>query len=89
MLAAPRMTSPSRFGRIWSQGAIDGRWLGKAGPPGLPVAGCLRRSGFAESDRGEGVHERSGGVIPSFGGRAATIEEFKNILGALPTDGEG
>lgn len=28
-------------------------------------------------------------VVPSFGGRAATIEEFKDILGALPTDGEG
>jgi hypothetical protein len=28
-------------------------------------------------------------TIPSFPGRAATIEEFKSILGALPTDGEG
>jgi hypothetical protein len=28
-------------------------------------------------------------VMPSFGGRAATVEEFERILGALPTDGEG
>jgi hypothetical protein len=28
-------------------------------------------------------------VMPTFGGRAATVEEFERILGALPTDGEG
>jgi len=28
-------------------------------------------------------------AMPSFSGRAATIEEFKDILGALPADGEG
>jgi hypothetical protein len=28
-------------------------------------------------------------VTPTFGGRAATAEEFERILGALPTDGEG
>jgi hypothetical protein len=28
-------------------------------------------------------------VMPVFKGRAATMEEFKDILGALPTDGEG
>jgi len=28
-------------------------------------------------------------TTPSFPGRAATIAEFNDILGALPTDGEG
>jgi hypothetical protein len=28
-------------------------------------------------------------VTPVFDGRAATIEEFREILGALSTDGEG
>jgi hypothetical protein len=28
-------------------------------------------------------------VVPVFDGRAATIEEFGEILGALSTDGEG
>jgi hypothetical protein len=28
-------------------------------------------------------------VTPTFGGRVATAEEFKQMLGSLPSDGEG
>jgi hypothetical protein len=29
------------------------------------------------------------GVVPAFSGRPATSEEFRALLGDLPTDGEG